>query len=521
MEIRSPYERTGGAGRIGQAPPTTLVIFGSGGDLTRRLLMPALYNLAKAKLLPQNFALIAVDRRPKPIAAFLDTLTQGVRSFVSDTSSGGTAEPFDAAAWDFVAGRITHFAGELTEPDTYRRLAATVKKVGAENHTGGNVIFYLAVAAQLFGTIVEQLGAVGLTEERDGDCRRVVIEKPFGSDLSSARALDARILRVLKEHQIYRMDHYLGKETVQNIMVLRFANGIFEPLWSRDHVDHVQITVAETVGVEHRANFYEATGALRDMVPNHMFQLLALTAMEPPNSFAADAVRTEKTKVLEAVHPLDYDDVRRNVVRGQYRAGVVRGKPVDAYREEEGVKPDSTTETYVALQLGIDNWRWAGVPFYLRTGKALSRRTTEIAIHFKRAPFALFRDTPVDSLIPNVLALQIQPDEGISLQFGAKIPGPEIALGGVKMAFRYQDYFKIAPSTGYETLLYDCMIGDATLFQRADSVEAGWAVVQPILDRWRDDKNVPLEFYDAGSDGPEAADALLWRSGRRWRPIGG
>jgi glucose-6-phosphate 1-dehydrogenase len=365
------------------------------------------------------------------------------------------------------------------------------------------------------------LAAVGLTKERDGDCRRVVIEKPFGSDLSSARALDARILKVLKEHQIYRMDHYLGKETVQNIMVLRFANGIFEPLWNRDHIDHVQITVAETVGVEHRANFYEATGALRDMVPNHMFQLLALTAMEPPNSFAADAVRTEKTKVLEAVHPLDCDDVRRNVVRGQYRAGVVRGKPVNAYREEEGVKPDSTTETYVALQLGIDNWRWAGVPFYLRTGKALSRRTTEIAIHFKRAPFALFRDTPVDSLIPNVLALQIQPDEGISLQFGAKIPGPEIALGGVKMAFRYQDYFKVAPSTGYETLLYDCMIGDATLFQRADSVEAGWAVVQPILDCWRDDRSVPLEFYDAGSAGPEAADALLRRSGRRWRPIKG
>ena len=521
MEVKSPCERINESRQVRRAPPSTLVIFGSGGDLTRRLLMPALYNLAKAKLLPRDFALIAVDRRPKPVAAFLDTLAQGVRSFVSDTASGGPVEPFDAAAWDFIAGRITHFAGELTEPDTYRRLAETVKKVGAESHTDGNVIFYLAVAAQLFGTIVEQLGAVGLTEERDGSCRRVVVEKPFGSDLSSARALNVRILKVLKEHQIYRMDHYLGKETVQNIMVLRFANGIFEPLWSRDHIDHVQITVAETVGVEHRANCYEATGALRDMVPNHMFQLLALTAMEPPNSFAADAVRTEKTKVLEAVHPLDYDDVRRNVVRGQYRAGIVRGKPVAAYREEEGVAPDSTTETYVALRLGIDNWRWAGVPFYLRTGKALARRTTEIAIHFKRAPFALFRDTPVDILTPNVLALQIQPDEGISLQFGAKIPGPEIALGGVKMAFRYQDYFKNAPSTGYETLLYDCMIGDAMLFQRADSVEAGWAVVQPILDCWRDDKSVPLEFYAAGSDGPEAADALLWRSGRRWRPIGG
>jgi glucose-6-phosphate 1-dehydrogenase len=521
MEARSSCEGTGAAGRVHRVPPSTLVIFGAGGDLTRRLLMPALYNLAKTGLLPQNFALIAVDRRPKPLADFRDTLTEGVRSFVSDTASGGTVEPFDAAAWDLIAGRITHFAGDLTEPDTYRRLADVVSQVDAEHHTGGNAIFYLAVAAQLFGTIIEQLGAVGLTEEKDDCFRRVIVEKPFGSDLPSARALNARILAVLKEHQVFRMDHFLGKETVQNIMVLRFANGIFEPLWSRDHIDHVQITVAETVGVEHRAGFYEITGALRDMVPNHVFQLLALTAMEPPNSFAADAVRTEKTKVIEAVHPLDYDDVRRNVVRGQYRAGVVRGRKVNAYREEEGVAPDSMTETYVALRLGIDNWRWAGVPFYLRTGKALARRTTEIAIQFKQAPFALFRDTPVDVLTPNVLVLQIQPDEGISLQFGAKIPGPEIALGGVRMDFRYRDYFKVAPSTGYETLLYDCMIGDAMLFQRADSVEAGWAVVQPILDVWHDDKSAPLEFYDAGSAGPGAADEMLWRSGRRWRPITG
>jgi glucose-6-phosphate 1-dehydrogenase len=315
------------------------------------------------------------------------------------------------------------------------------------------------------------------------------------------------------------MDHFLGKETVQNIMVLRFANGIFEPLWNRDHIDHVQITVAETVGVERRAAFYEETGALRDMVPNHVFQLLSLTAMEPPNSFAADAVRTEKDKVLEAVLPLDDNDVRRNVVRGQYTAGVVRGVPVKAYREEEGVAPDSMTETYVALRLGIDNWRWAGVPFYMRTGKALTRRTTEIAIQFKQVPFALFRDTPVETLTPNVLALQIQPDEGISLQFGAKRPGPDIHLGAVRMDFRYRDYFNTDPSTGYETLVYDCMIGDPILFQRADSVEASWAVVQPVLDLWHSDKSVPLEFYTAGTAGPDAADQLLWRSGRQWRPI--
>src|SRR5262249_43648234 len=434
-------------------------------------------------------------------------------SFVSDTASGPATEPFDKQAWDFVASRITHFAGDLTQSDTYARLYDVVER------TGGNAIFYLAVASQLFGTIVEQIGAVGLTEEKDGCFRRVIIEKPFGTDLASARALNARILKVLSESQIYRMDHFLGKETVQNIMVLRFANGIFEPMWNRDHIEHVQITVAETVGVELRANFYEVTGALRDMVPNHVFQLLSLTAMEPPNSFDADAVRTEKHKVLEAVSPLDEAEVRRNTVRGQYGPGVMDGHPVVAYRKEPGVAPDSATETCVALRLAIDNWRWAGVPFFLRTGKHLARRTTEIAIQFKQAPFALFRDTPIDILTPNILVLHLQPDEGASLQFGAKVPGPEIALGGVRMDFHYKDYFKTEPSTGYETLVYDCMIGDPMLFNRADGVEAGGEVVQPILDLWRNDKTVPLDTYVAGSAGPEAADSLLWRSGRKWRPI--
>jgi len=502
-----------------QAPPCTLVIFGAGGDLTKRLLMPAIYNLAKAKLLSDKFAIIAVDRTPKPIEDYRNYLAEGIRSFFSDTASAPATEPFDKAAWDFVAARITHFAGDLTEPDTYARLHQVHEKTAALHHTGGNTVFYLAVASQLFGTIIEQLGAAGLVQEKDGSWRRVIIEKPFGSDLDSARALNARILKVLSEPQIYRMDHFLGKETVQNIMVLRFANGIFEPIWNRDHIDHVQITVAETVGVERRANFYETTGALRDMVPNHVFQLLSLTAMEPPNSFDADAVRTEKHKVLEAVTPLDDAEVRRNAVRGQYGAGVIGGQTVVAYREEPGVAPASTTETYVALRLGIDNWRWAGVPFFLRTGKRLARRTTEIAIQFKQAPFALFRDTPVDILTPNVLALQLQPDEGASLQFGAKIPGPEIALGGVRMNFSYKDYFNTEPTTGYETLVYDCMIGDAMLFNRADGVEAGWAVVQPVLDLWQNDKTVPLEIYPAGSAGPEAADNLLWRSGRKWRAI--
>ncbi|MBO0737303.1 MAG: glucose-6-phosphate dehydrogenase [Alphaproteobacteria bacterium] len=502
-----------------KAPPCTLVIFGAGGDLTKRLLMPAIYNLRKARLLPDQFAIIAVDRTPKPVDAFRDYLAEGVRSFVSDTASGDATEPFDKQAWEFVANRITHFAGDLTLPDTYARLYEVHEKTAAVHQTGGNAVFYLAVASELFGTIVENLGVVGLAREKDGAWRRVIIEKPFGSDLTSARALNAQILKVLSESQVYRMDHFLGKETVQNIMVLRFANGIFEPIWNRDHIDHVQITVAETVGVERRAKFYEATGALRDMVPNHVFQLFSLIAMGVPNSFAADAVRAEKSKVLAAVHPLGDAEVRRSVVRGQYAAGEIRGERVNGYREEPGVAPASVTETYVAMQLAVDNWRWAGVPFYLRTGKRLSRRTTEIAIHFKQAPFALFRETPVDILTPNVLALQIQPDEGVSLQFSAKVPGPEIALGGVRMNFSYKDYFKTAPTTGYETLVYDCMIGDAILFNRDDGVEAGWAVVQPILDLWQNDKTVALERYDAGSAGPEAAETLLWRSGRRWRPI--
>jgi len=513
----SPAARVGHGHR---APPCAMVIFGASGDLTKRLLMPGLYNLSKARRLSDGFAVIGVDRSEWSEEDFRAHLAEGVQSFVSDTGNAtGGSEPFDSDCWDFIASRMTHIDGDATSPEISALLAKKLKEVEAKFATGGNVIFYLAVASALFAPIVERLAEAGLTEEKDGCWRRVIIEKPFGTDLASAHALDARLLNVISESQIYRMDHFLGKETVQNIMVLRFANGIFEPLWNRDHIDHVQITVAETVGVERRAAFYEATGAMRDMVPNHVFQLLSLVAMEPPNSFGADAVRTEKDKVLEAVLPLTGDEVLRNAVRGQYTAGIVRGHPVKAYREEEGVAPDSTTETYVAMRLGIDNWRWADVPFYLRTGKSLTRRTTEIAIQFKRVPFALFRDTPVDTLTPNVLVLQLQPDEGISLQFGAKQPGPEIRLGAVRMDFKYRDYFHTEPSTGYETLVYDCMIGDATLFQRADSVEAGWAVVQPVLDLWQNDKTAPLEFYPAGTAGPDAAEQLLWRSGRKWRPI--
>ena len=343
-----------------------------------------------------------------------------------------------------------------------------------------------------------------------------MVEKPFGHDLASAQALNTQLRESVAESQIYRMDHFLGKETVQNIMLMRFANGIFEPLWNRDHIDHVQITVAETVTVEKRAAFYETTGAMRDMVPNHVFQLLALTAMESPASFDADAVRNEKTKVLNSVHKVD---PVHDTVRGQYAAGQRDGAPAAGYKQEPGVAADSSTETYVAMKLGIDNWRWAGVPFYLRTGKALSKRQSEIAIQFKLPPISLFRNTATERHTPNCLVIKLQPDEGAMITFGAKIPGPKIAIGQVHMDFHYKDYFQNAPSTGYETLIYDCMIGDATLFQRSDSVMAGWHIVNPIQDYWASGANAALEEYAAGSDGPKAADELLEKSGRAWRDL--
>ena len=510
---------SGSTGHRTAAPPCTLVIFGATGDLTKRLVMPAIYNLVRSGLISRNFAIVGLGRGEQTDKEFSDYLGKEVRGFMAGREMGGVPIPFDEEAWGFLADRISFIGGDLNDAEIYRQLGAHLKKIDAQNGTQGNVVFYLAVAASMFGPIVDQLGAAGLVDQSEGNFRRVIIEKPFGTDLPSAQALNVRVKKVLDEDQIYRMDHFLGKETVQNIMVLRFANGIFEPLWNRDHIDHVQITVGETVSVEHRAAFYEQTGALRDMVPNHVFQLVSLIGMEPPNSFGADAVRTEKAKVLQAVAPLDADGVRQNVVRGQYSGGTVNGKPIEAYREAEGVAPGSMVETFVAMRLDIENWRWAGVPFYLRTGKSMTKRTTEISIQFKTVPFALFRDTTLDTLAPNILSFQLQPDEGVSLEFDAKKPGPEIEVGRVKMDFKYKDYFQTSPATGYETLIYDCMIGDAMLFQRADSVEAGWAVVQPIIDYWRDDKSAPLEFYPAGSDGPEGSHNLLWRSGRRWKPL--
>jgi glucose-6-phosphate 1-dehydrogenase len=494
-----------------QADPCAFVIFGAEGDLTKRLLVPALYNLAVAQLLPDKFCLVGVARHDTSDEEFRRELREALKEFATAAIKPQTV--------DELVSRCRYVKGDIDDPSTYKRLNDVLFDVGHKFGTRGNCIFYLATPPDLFAHVTRQLGKSGLAHEKNGCWRRLIVEKPFGFDLKSACALNKELLGVFAENQIYRIDHYLGKETVQNIMVLRFANGLFEPLWNRDHIDHVQITVAETVSVENRGKLYDHTGALRDMVPNHLFQLLALTAMEPPTRFEADTVRSEKLKAIEAIRPLTKDSVLADVVRGQYAAGNVKGKAVPAYREAPNVSPQSLTETYVAMRLTIENWRWAGVPFYLRTGKALPARRTEIAIKFKSAPLALFRDTPVESLAQNLLVLRIQPDEGTALHFNAKIPGPSIRIENVKMNFKYEDYFDAAPSTGYETLIYDCMIGDPTLFQRADNIEAGWRVVEPILNAWRKSDGSDLRTYQAGSNGPKAADELLSRGGLEWRTI--
>ena len=497
------------------APPCVMVIFGAAGDLTKRLVVPALYNLVVAQRLPNEFRIVGVDLASKTTEEWRTGLTDTIQSFVG--SDGESAlDQLDSKAWQWLTDRMTYVQGDLNDAQTYKRLNDHLSELDKTAGTSGNRLFYLAIADRFFKVAVEGLGAAGLVAEKDGQWRRVIIEKPFGHDLGSAKALNAEILKHLQEHQIYRIDHFLGKETVQNIMALRFANGLFEPMWNREHIEHVQITAAETVGVEQRGKFYEKTGALRDMVPNHVFQLLALTAMEPPISFEADAVRAKKAEVIQAIRPLD---PARDAVRGQYDAGTVLGKAVRAYRQEPDVAPDSNTETYIACKLQIDNWRWAGVPFYLRTGKYLKRRETEIAIRVHQAPFTLFRDTDVERMHPNWMILRVQPGEGIGLEFAAKRPGPTMKLSNVALDFAYEDYFKTAPNTGYETLIYDCMIGDATLFQRADNIEAGWAAVQPILDLWGNNPPSSFPNYTAGSDGPAAADELLARDGRAWRPL--
>ena len=491
--------------------PCSFVIFGATGDLTHRLVIPALYNLAASDLLPDKFCVVGIARKGMTSDQMRESLMKGLTQYKT--------RPVDEAIAKRLLECVTCIEADPKDPDSFDGMRERLEKLESNRDTGGNRLFYLATPPVAFAPIARQLGRAGMLKEEGGAWRRLVVEKPFGTDLASAKTLNGELLKIMDEHQIYRIDHYLGKETVQNILVLRFANGMFEPIWNRDHIDHVQITVDEKIGVGHRGSFYDSTGALRDMVPNHLFQLLSLVAMEPPAKFNAHAVRSEKAEVLAAIQTQTEQEALKNSVRGQYQAGKSGDAEIGDYRKTEDVKPDSATETYAALKLTIDNWRWAGVPFYLRTGKAVGVKRTEVAIKFKQAPFAMFRDTPVDKLSQNYLVIAVEPNEGITLQFNTKVPGPTINIDGVEMKFRYKDYFQVEPSTGYETLIYDCMIGDNILFQRADSVEAGWQAVEPFLEAWKKAGAKGLEPYKAGSEGPDAANELLKRDGRTWRKL--
>jgi glucose-6-phosphate 1-dehydrogenase len=495
-----------------------MVIFGASGDLTRRKLMPALYNLAWGRSLPGGYAVVGVARRDKTDASFRAEMREAVGAF-------SRRKPIDEALWaDFERG-LSYVRGAANDPATYEALRTHLERVDSERGTRGNRLFYLAVPPSEFGPIVEGLrtsrlvGAPG-RERTGGAWTRVVFEKPFGHDLASARALNDAVASAFDESQVFRIDHYLGKETVQNLLVLRFANLLFEPVWGREHVDHVQITVAEDIGVEGRGRFYEETGVTRDIVENHLMQLLCLTAMEPPVSLSADAVRDEKVKVLRSLRPLDRSEVTQNVVRGQHGRGIVHGEDVVAYREEPDVSATSNVETYVAMRCFVDNWRWSGVPFYVRAGKRLARRVTEIAVVFREVPRTLFhaaRAIAQGGIAPNVLSVRIQPDEGIALRFISKEPGQQTVLRDVAMDFRYGMAFGSNTPEAYERLLLDAMRGDATLFTRRDEVEAQWQYMDRVLEAWAAEGPPPPPIYPAGSWGPAEADELLARDGRRWR----
>lgn len=495
-----------------KAPPNIMIIFGAGGDLTVRKLIPALFHLFRAELLPDTFAVVGLDRQAMDDEGYLEHLNGSIRANVGDS--------FDQDIWNKLAQRIHYMQGDITSEQTYNHLNRLLDEIDQQRLTEKNYLFYLAVPPSLFGDITDQLSHCSLLTETEDDWRRVIIEKPFGYDVDSAKQLNRRLHQNLTEQQIYRIDHYLGKETVQNIMVFRFANGFIEPLWNRHHIDHVQITVAESVGVEHRGVYYEEAGALRDMIPNHLLVLLGFLAMEPPNSFEAYAVRDEINKVLDAIQPLTPEQVLQHAVRGQYGEGTMPdGEQVLAYRQSQNVDPASSTETYAALRLNMDNWRWAGVPFYLRTGKRLPEQYSEVAIQFKSAPRTMFKNTETQKMDPDMLVLRIQPNQGIHMSFGAKVPGPTMRVDTVNMDFSYADYFGNEPATGYETLIYDCMNGDATLYKHADTVEKGWEIVQSVLDVWS--ALPPRDFpnYHAGTWGPAAAGLLLKNDKRLWHRI--
>ncbi len=489
--------------------PCTIVIFGATGDLTNRKLIPALYNLAADGDLPPAAEIVGFARREKSDEQFRAELEQATRKF--------SRQAVRDEIWKTFAQSIFYHQSEFADESGYKKLVQRLDKIDKERGTRGNRLFYFAAASDQFEPILKHLKAAGLNETCRGSWARVIVEKPFGADLASARELNRIVRNSFTEEQTYRIDHFLGKETAQNILVLRFANAIFAPLWNTHYIDQVQITAAETLGVETRAGFYERTGALRDMVQNHLLQLLCLVAMEPPTDLSADSIRDEKVKVVRSLRRLSRNEVAANVVRGQYAEGAIHGDPVVGYRQEQNVKLDSQTETFVALRLFIDNWRWADVPIYMRVGKRLPKSATEISIHFKKAPAVLFNKDLSDQ---NVLVIRIQPDEGISLRIHAKVPGTSFRIEPVKMDFHYGTSFGKASPEAYERLLLDAMSGDATLFARRDEVEEAWAFIDPIEDAWHSKKDAPdLFFYSAGSWGPEEADDLLARDRRAWRRL--
>jgi len=498
--------------RLERVPdPSIFVLFGSTGDLAHRKVLPAMYQLWRTNLLPHEFILLAIGRRDLDDESY----RADVRMSLEQHSR---VLPLDEAAWSTFSERIRYQRLDFADAAGFDVLATRLDEIDEDCGTRGNRIYYLATQPGQFAEIVAQLGRVGLDHERhDGGWRRIVIEKPFGHDLDSAKRLNREVAKVFRESQVYRIDHYLGKETVRNLLVFRFGNGIFEPLWNRRYVDHVQITVAESIGIENRGAFYEATGASRDVLQNHLLQLVSLVAMEPPATFDADALRDEKVKVLRAIGTTPADP-ERQVVRGQYGPGWVAGTAVPGYRQEPDVDPGSETETFVAARLVIDDWRWAGVPFYVRTGKRMPKRATEIAIRFREVPHRLFRDAGADP-DPNLLAIRIQPDEGIMLRFGAKVPGLGLDVRSVTMDFTYGSAFSVDSPDAYETLILDALQGDASLFTRADEVEEAWGIVDPIIDAWAADDPAAFPDYDAGTWGPPDADQLLVREGRRWRRI--
>ena len=506
-----PNPLSQGLGRRRNPDPCIIVLFGASGDLTQRKLLPALYNLSRSGLLPAKFAIVGFARRPKDDDQFRREMLEGVRQYAREYGEGEDL-------WKEFSRAIFYHCASFDDPAGYQTLARKLQDVARELGLPHNRLFYLATSPGYFSKIVHSLDAAGLTRPRDGCWSRVVIEKPFGRDLASAKALNSDLHEVLAEEQIYRIDHYLGKETVQNLLALRFANGIFEPLWNQKYVDSVQITVAESLGVEGRGGYYDKAGVLRDMVQNHMLQVLSLVAMEPPVDMSADAIRDEKVKVLRSIRRISPGDVDRHVVRGQYGRGTILGRSVPGYTDDEGVPVDSRTATYVALRLDIQSWRWSGVPFFLRSGKRLPKRVTEVCIEFRKPPLLLFDETTACTVAPNALIINVQPDEGISLRFGAKVPGPDIEVRQVKMDFRYGSSFGVPSPEAYERLLLDAMSGDSTLFTRRDEVEAAWTLMTDVLEGWQKSE-VPPAQYAAGSWGPVEAERLFDGCAGSWRRL--